>query len=392
MARHFRNGAQAAHFLGHIFLKTYHLRQARPQLCPLCVAEIMRIQAAWSVCLLTSCASHGVRLLDRCACGRPIQWRRPAIDFCECGLRLTAEHQGAAPADPRELAISSQIEYLLAPDHCHVKTRLAAGLPSGFDNLSVDTFIRLIWIFGIIEDFQIDDHPKSANRGLSTLEASAVVCRAYDRLVSMISNRIPTGPLRIPIKPRKIKTQQATASALRSGFFSIEGIDMRFPLEFMLWLEDNQAWVDELRSHREATANRRQDTYVALRLRDAYYSELDWTEPLLDAPLVLGLWLRNNSARVDRLREYSRIEWKKRQPTEFMEHLLTAYNTERLSKQPFSVLFQRQMLRDKKRKTTWAEKCWEASLQRQAKYRATAARPHEPSQCSQKGDTSSSEQ
>lgn len=188
VVRRFLDGSQAAQFLDHLFLKTYHLRQVRPQLCPLCLAETGRARAAWSVCLLTSCVYHGVRLVDRCACSRPIRWRRPALDFCECGVRLTYEQQGARAADPRELAISGRIEALLESERFHLLGSAIPNFPPGFENVTIDSFVRLVWIFGILDDLQINDHPNSANRGLSTPEAAVVACRAYERLISLISD------------------------------------------------------------------------------------------------------------------------------------------------------------------------------------------------------------
>ncbi|QYY30882.1 TniQ family protein [Cupriavidus pinatubonensis] len=197
VVRHFRAGNQAAYFLGHLFLRTYLLRQARPQLCPVCVGRHGRARAAWSISLLTACVFHGVRLIDRCVCSRPILWRRPSIDLCECGLRLTDEHQGARPADTRELSVSGQIEYLLGSGDVDVSAPPIHAFPEGFDNVTIDTFVRLIWIFGIVDDLQIDEHPKSTNRRLQTVDAGVVACLAYDRLSAAISSSYPARRMRL---------------------------------------------------------------------------------------------------------------------------------------------------------------------------------------------------
>ncbi|WP_425530625.1 TniQ family protein, partial [Stenotrophomonas maltophilia] len=70
-------------------MRPYHLRQAHPQICPACIGENHRALATWSIGLGTACPKHGLRLRDRCQCGRPLCWRRPALDICECGLSLT---------------------------------------------------------------------------------------------------------------------------------------------------------------------------------------------------------------------------------------------------------------------------------------------------------------
>lgn len=187
---YFRDSAFAAAFLGQDFLRAYHLRQTHPQICPECLRERQITLAAWSICLVTCCPVHAIRLIDRCVCGRAICWRRPSIDFCKCGRRLTTPQQPCETADHREIAISGQITYLLGPAHFRLRT--IGSLPTAFDDLSIDTFLRLIWAFGILTDDQLVDHPRSANRTLTTTEAAELVCRAYSRLVSITSMRQST--------------------------------------------------------------------------------------------------------------------------------------------------------------------------------------------------------
>lgn len=185
--RYFRDTAFGAEFIGHQFLRPYHLRQTRPQVCSLCLREKLRALAAWSICLVTACPVHRIRLLDKCVCGRPISWRRPSIDFCECGQRLVAPDQPTEAADARELAISSQITYLLGT--AHFRLRVANGLPSALDDISIDTFLRLVWAFGIVPPNQDANYPSSTNRTLPTVEAAGLVCRAFDRLTSVLGDR-----------------------------------------------------------------------------------------------------------------------------------------------------------------------------------------------------------
>lgn len=195
--RYFRGDSFGAAFVGQHFLRPYHLRQTSPQLCPLCLGQNLRALAAWSISLVTCCPSHRIQLLDICTCGRPICWRRPSIDFCECGRRLTEPDQTIKPADAREIAVSAQIMFLLGP--AHFRLRPPDRLPPGFDDISVDTFVRLIWSFGIIEDEQVRDHPRSTNRLLSTAESSALVCRAVDRLTMTIGKRSLPPRVRISV-------------------------------------------------------------------------------------------------------------------------------------------------------------------------------------------------
>ncbi|MFP6560002.1 hypothetical protein WJ542_17125 [Paraburkholderia sp. B3] len=65
---------------------------------------------------------------------------------------------------------------------------------SMFDGLSVDTFARLLWIFGAVDSNVGPRESHAANRLLSTNEASALCCRAYDQLIRVIeSKRHATG-------------------------------------------------------------------------------------------------------------------------------------------------------------------------------------------------------
>jgi len=221
VVRRFHHGAHAADFLGYQFLRPYHLRQPHPQLCPACIQENRRAQALWSIGLVTSCPKHSVRLMDQCQCGRPISWRRPAIDFCECGLRLTTDDQRALTADPRELAVSHQVARLVDPACQQVIARPPNCLPCGFDGLSIDTFLRVLWIFGIVEAGQVVSHPRCANRLLSTTQAAALVCRAFDRLVSLITNRPFREPPRIPMPALRALYNECTESGDRRFISSL---------------------------------------------------------------------------------------------------------------------------------------------------------------------------
>jgi len=216
VVRSWHHGTQAADFLDHHFLRPYHLRQAHPQICPACIGEDHRALAAWSLGLVTSCPKHGLRLRDRCQCGRPLRWRRPSLDMCECGLTLTTRDQAAVIADARELAVSSHIADVLTAAPSPSAGRPASCLPIGLGNLSIDTFLRVLWIFGIVDARQPQDHPNCANRCLSTEEAAAVVCRAFDRLVSLIARRPSREPIRLPMPAlRALYDECATQDDLR---------------------------------------------------------------------------------------------------------------------------------------------------------------------------------
>jgi hypothetical protein len=182
--RYFRGELHGARFLGHEFLRTYHLRQTRPQVCPACLGAGTHALAVWSIGMVTSCPEHGIRLLDQCVCGRPVSWRRPSLTFCECGRLLSVASQPCCQADRRELAISHQIMHLLGPEHCRCIP--ADRLMKTFDSVSVDTFVRLIWIFGIVGADANRASPRCISRVLPTPDSSGVCIRAYDRIAHLL--------------------------------------------------------------------------------------------------------------------------------------------------------------------------------------------------------------
>ncbi|PMS16463.1 hypothetical protein C0Z18_23110 [Trinickia dabaoshanensis] len=182
--RYFRGESYGAQFLGHEFQRPYFLRQTRPQICPACLRERTRALAAWSICLITACPFHGIRLLDRCSCGRPVCWRRLSVEFCECGRLLTDRNQRIKQADPRELVISSQAMYLLGSNH--FRLRPDDAMFGVFDGISIDTFLRLIWVFGIVTEGERAPRAGCISRILPTSDASTVCCRAFDRLARVI--------------------------------------------------------------------------------------------------------------------------------------------------------------------------------------------------------------
>ncbi|MGG1946417.1 hypothetical protein AB1286_16600 [Trinickia sp. NRRL B-1857] len=100
---------------------------------------------------------------------------------------MTDIDQPAQGGDPRELAVSSQIIYLLGL--AHFRLHSLDGALGAFDGLSVDTFVRLLWIFGTVDTNACPHVSRVANRLLSTNEAAALCCRAYDRLIRVIESK-----------------------------------------------------------------------------------------------------------------------------------------------------------------------------------------------------------
>lgn len=95
----------AERFAHHAFLGGAVHRElidiGRRRLCPRCIEEVPYHRASWDLALLTACPEHGVRLVDVCpnpGCGRRIDWRRPNLGRCACGLDFTSLVGETVPA------------------------------------------------------------------------------------------------------------------------------------------------------------------------------------------------------------------------------------------------------------------------------------------------------
>jgi hypothetical protein len=75
--------------------------------CPKCIAENAYHRVWWDLSHVTACPKHGVRLVDRCQCERPLFWRMHALDKCNKGHLFAYAQTSQASAD--EIAASSYI-------------------------------------------------------------------------------------------------------------------------------------------------------------------------------------------------------------------------------------------------------------------------------------------
>jgi hypothetical protein len=186
--RYFANGITIADYAGHTFYRPQHLRQTRPQLCPQCIASEHRAFASWSLTMMCCCTRHATILVDRCACGRRVCWRRIDLETCRCGHPFIDRGHVAAPASAGALAICQHIEYLLGS--AYFKLRYPEENVLGlFDEVSLDTFLRIAWAMGVVDDVQVQRHPRSANFVPETDSVVQVAERAYQRLTELVTTR-----------------------------------------------------------------------------------------------------------------------------------------------------------------------------------------------------------
>lgn len=83
-------------------------RATRHRFCPLCMTDHRRHKIVWDLPLVTACAHHGCKLIDRCDhCHRPLNWTQIGPDFtCSCDRVL---RQAAQPAVRAQWCFASAV-------------------------------------------------------------------------------------------------------------------------------------------------------------------------------------------------------------------------------------------------------------------------------------------
>lgn len=195
---YYTQGQQITNFLGHLFIRPYHIRFTRPQACALCLDEYGFAAAAWDVSLVTCCPKHKVQLIDQCQkCRRFLSWRRPDLWTCHCRAAFPLMDTEQASEDA--IWLSQQIEDLLFYRRCAQSNKdISQRLLSAF---SLDILLRVIRALGISNDEQGRDLvPGKLTRMLRTDDARQVVTRAFSRLRAILGDMesgSPAGSLHI---------------------------------------------------------------------------------------------------------------------------------------------------------------------------------------------------
>jgi len=171
---------------GHEFTRPYLLRLARPQWCPLCLAEHGYARAVWDFQLATACHVHGVQLLERCPqCTRLLRWQRRSLLNCICGRSLAAVPTTlAAPAAVAVAAwIAAHLDANADPNIAISALGTVSGWSSIAQGLSVDGGMRLLYAAGLRRDGGHRVGPGEARAGLTTAECRDLCGRAIERLL-----------------------------------------------------------------------------------------------------------------------------------------------------------------------------------------------------------------
>lgn len=138
----YRPVAQPAHhrFLGATVSREF-LRLDVRRFCPLCLKTSSFHRARWDLALVTACAGHSVRLLDRCStCGKHVGWRYPSVGRCRCGADLLAVRPTSVTA--QEAHAAGRLEALFDADG-------ADWLPAALRRCEAADLVRLLMCLGM---------------------------------------------------------------------------------------------------------------------------------------------------------------------------------------------------------------------------------------------------
>lgn len=145
--RHMGDPAYVLH--GQVFLRKKLLRLTKPQICTLCVHRFGYCRAMWDCRLYTVCHLHKMPLTDRCkSCGQALNWFRPAVDVCRCGMYFAPKDEQYVSETCAEFAVATRISRYFAADGDRISGDAGGVLPSWIDDLSLDGLCTLIQAMG----------------------------------------------------------------------------------------------------------------------------------------------------------------------------------------------------------------------------------------------------
>lgn len=192
--------------------------------CPECLSDGKPWQASWRHCYVTACASHGVRLIDKCPrCKTTIGPQTGGFRSCECGLPFTRAETD--DATPEEILIAQLFEGLggvvwkndLPPDigaFVHFLAGSGQNARTGKAGkmaypTSVDDAVDLVCHAGSL----LSNWPNSFDAELSRRleQADASTKTAAEKLGSWYQRLMRfTGPSYEPFKERLLKVVAST--------------------------------------------------------------------------------------------------------------------------------------------------------------------------------------
>jgi hypothetical protein len=158
---------------------TSELRMDVFRICPLCVAERGRHEAAWHLKMVNWCARHRIGLLEACtSCGQVLEWNRPRVGECCCGADLTTQRVDAPKCSDSLARLTEVLGAALyrQPDDHPVPVQM-----SHLQHLSLYALSRLIFV--LIEQLPPTGTPLGQGRTkdrIVTVDQLETVARILD--------------------------------------------------------------------------------------------------------------------------------------------------------------------------------------------------------------------
>lgn len=173
-----RGSRSTVQLLGQM-VHTSELRMDAFRICPLCVAERGRHEAAWHLKMVNWCAKHRIRLLESCSCcGQVLEWNRPRLGECLCGADLTAQRVDAPECSDALARLTEVLGAALydQPTVCPVPARM-----SHLGHLTIYGLSRLIFV--LVEQLPTTGVPLVQGRlrdSIVTVDQLETVARILD--------------------------------------------------------------------------------------------------------------------------------------------------------------------------------------------------------------------
>jgi hypothetical protein len=96
-----KRGSLSAEVCGHR-LALRHLDIGRRRVCSACLVEHRYQREWWELAFLDTCPTHGIALVDRCACGAHLSWLDTRLDGCSDCRSVWADEMPMVTATPFE--------------------------------------------------------------------------------------------------------------------------------------------------------------------------------------------------------------------------------------------------------------------------------------------------
>lgn len=155
-----------------------HVSEARMdvfRVCPLCVGETGRHEAAWHIRSMIWCPVHRIPMLETCeTCGKKLAWNRPSVSCCRCGADLTV--QGG-----RETCSESVGRLMAAFRWVLYRDRTVQGCPSELAHLeSLDLYALNRLVTALCSQIGAKDGYSNECAGKVTAVTLEIVAEALD--------------------------------------------------------------------------------------------------------------------------------------------------------------------------------------------------------------------